>query len=103
VSEPRDKKLPRAAEEAIAEVASDAQLTPEVKEAFAAVVRRLEKRRKINLAAYLLALIIMLVGTFGGLAFMAMGPGKFRGWILVVPIALVGLVFWTFGRWAKRA
>jgi hypothetical protein len=96
-------KLPRAAEAAIAEVAADAELTPEVKEAFAQVVRRLERRRKINIAAYLLALVVMLGGMFGGLAFMAAGHGKFRGWILIVPIALVGLIFWGFGRWAKRA
>jgi len=81
----------------------DEELTPEVKAAFALIVARLEKRRKISLAAYLLALVTMVVGIVGGLWFIAAAPGTFRGWILLVPLGLVGLIFWVFGRWAKRA
>jgi hypothetical protein len=83
--------------------ADDEQLTPEVKAAFAMIVTRLEKRRKINLAAYLLALVTMIVGLVGGILFMAAAPHTFRGWIFFVPFAIIGVIFWVFGRWAKRA
>jgi hypothetical protein len=92
---PRDAKPPAPSD--------DEELTPEVKAAFALVVARLEKRRKINLAAYLLALVTMIFGLVGGLLFIAAAPGKFRGWILFVPLAIIGVIFWVFGRWAKRA
>ncbi len=82
---------------------SDEELTPEVKAAFAMVVQRLEKRRKIKLTAYLLALVVMVVGLVGSLLYMAAAPRQFRGWALFVPLALTGIIFWVFGRWEKRA
>ncbi len=93
-----------ASEPALEDIHLEGDLPPEVKEAFTLVVRRLEKRRKINLAGYLLALVVMITGLVGGLAYMGgAAKGEFRGWILVVPLALIGLIFWVFGRWAKRA
>jgi hypothetical protein len=81
----------------------DEELTPEVKAAFAMVVARLEKRRRIKLMAYGLALLVMLGGLVGALLFMAAAPTKFRGWALFLPLLCTGLIFWVFGRWEKRA
>jgi hypothetical protein len=81
----------------------DDELTPEVKQAFAMVVERIEKRRKIKLMAYLLALVVMVFGLIGALLFMAAGPGRFRGWALFLPLLATGCIFWGFGRWEKRA
>ena len=81
---------------------ADEELTPEVKAAFAMVVARLEKRRKINLTAYLLAFLVMVGGIIGSLFYIAAAPGEFRGWILLVPLGVTGLIFSIFGRWAKR-
>jgi hypothetical protein len=80
----------------------DDELTPEVKQAFALVVARLEKRRRIKLLAHLSALVVMVVGLVGALLFMAAGPGHFRGWALFVPLIVTGAIFWVFGRWEKR-
>ena len=84
-------------------VDDDEQIPLEVKEAFTRVVLRVEKRRKINLLAMLIALVVMLVGLPLGLAYMGNGrPGEFRGWILLVPLSTVGLVLWLFGKWARK-
>jgi hypothetical protein len=81
----------------------DEELTPEVKAAFAMVVERLEKRRRIKLTAYLLALVVMLGGLVGALLYMAAAPKQFRGWALFLPLLFTGFIFWIFGRWEKRA
>jgi hypothetical protein len=100
--EPRP--IPPVAQAALDALPAGAEELPEdVKLAFATVVLRLEKRRKITLAGYLLSLLTMIIGLVGGLIFIAMGPGQFRGWILFVPFAVIGVIFWFFGRWAKRA
>ena len=101
---PAPRRIPPVAQAAIDALPAGAEELPEdVKQAFAAVVLRLEKRRKITLAGYLLSLLTMIIGLVGGLVFIAMGPGQFRGWILFVPFAVIGVIFWFFGRWAKRA
>jgi hypothetical protein len=83
--------------------ADDDEIPEEVKQAFTKVVLRVERRRKINLLGTLIALVEMLVGLPLGLAYMGMGPpGEFRGWILLVPLSLVGLTLWLFGKWARR-
>ena len=82
--------------------AADEELTPEVKLAFTMVVERLEKRRRIKLVAYLLALVVMVLGLVGALLFMAAAPKQFRGWALFLPLLATGTIFWVFGRWEKR-
>jgi hypothetical protein len=68
------------------------------------VVEKLQRRRKRSLAGYLLSLVVIIVGTLLGLAYMGgAAPGEFRGWILLVPIAVVGVVLWAFGRWSRSA
>ena len=82
---------------------NDDELTPEVKAAFALVVERLAKRRRIKLVAHLLALVVMVLGLIGALLFIAAAPTKFRGWALFLPLFAAGIIFWVFGRWEKRA
>jgi uncharacterized membrane protein len=97
------KKSPAGPAAPAAPAPADEELTPEVKQAFALVVARIEKRRRIKLVAYLLALAVMVFGLVGALLFMAAGPGKFRGWALFLPLLATGCIFWIFGRWEKRA
>jgi hypothetical protein len=81
----------------------DEGITPEVREAFMQTVARIEKRRKILLWGYLLALPILIIGTLASLYYMGLAPREFRSWALLVPIAIVGAVLWGFGRWSRRA
>jgi hypothetical protein len=81
----------------------DDSITPEVREAFMKTVARIEKRRKIRLWGYFLALVVMIVGLLASLYYMGLAPHEFRGWAFLVPIAVVGLILWAFGRWSRRA
>jgi peptidoglycan/LPS O-acetylase OafA/YrhL len=101
VSKKRPAK-PAAERAAGAAPGADEELTPEVKLAFTLVVERLEKRRRIKLVAYLLALVVMVLGLVGALLFMAAAPKQFRGWALFLPLLATGTIFWVFGRWEKR-
>ena len=99
----RGSRAQEAAAAPAAAPGSDDELTPEVKLAFAMVVECIEKRRKIKLMAYLLALVVMVGGLVGSLLFMAASPKSFRGWALFLPLLATGTIFWIFGRWEKRA
>ncbi len=83
---------------------ADEGLTPEQIQLLADAIGRAEKRRKIMLAGYLVALIILLVGV--PTCFVIVGRaarGVFVGWVFFVPWSLVGVTLWSFGRWAKRS
>lgn len=80
------------------------KLTPEEAAHFAELLERSIKRRKIQLVGYLLSLVVLLVGMFFALAYYgAYGEGRFVGWVFFLPFIAVGLIFYLFGRWAKRA
>jgi peptidoglycan/LPS O-acetylase OafA/YrhL len=102
VSKKRAAKAPPGPTSPDAAPGADEELTPEVKLAFTMVVERLEKRRRIKLVAYLLALVVMVLGLVGALLYMAAAPKQFRGWALFLPLLATGTIFWVFGRWEKR-
>jgi len=75
--------------------------TKEQIEALVAAIDRVERRRKIMLGGYLVALVLLIVGQV--IAFIIVGSapeGSFLGWVFLIPFALVGAVLWAFGRWA---
>ena len=91
------------AKDAIAEALADENRTPEQRAALLRAFERLQKRRRIYLAAYLLALTIAVTGLVATLVIYGRAQrGAFVAWIFLVPMGLIGAVFWLFGRWAKR-
>lgn len=82
----------------------DVQLSPELMDAFVKAVEKAERRRKILFAGYLLALIVLIAGMIGAFWYAGSAPkGTFISWAFLVPLALVGLIFWIFGRWSRSA
>lgn len=64
-------------------------------------IERIEKKRKIMLAGYFAALILLVGGQIGAFVVYAnTPPGTFVAWIFLIPFALVGAVLWLFGKWA---
>jgi peptidoglycan/LPS O-acetylase OafA/YrhL len=67
------------------------------------VIERVERRRKIMLAGYLIALVLLVGGQVIALyVFSQARPGTFIGWIFFVPFLAVGLTLWLFG-WLSRS
>lgn len=65
-------------------------------------IERIEKKRKIMLAGYLAALLLLVGGQIGALLIYASTPpGTFVGWVFLIPFAAVGAVLWAFGKWAQ--
>jgi len=82
---------------------ADVKLTAAEMAAFVRAVGRAQKRRRILLGGYLLALAVMLVGTVAALVVYGRAPrGTFVGWVFLCPFAAVGAILWLFGRWARR-
>jgi hypothetical protein len=65
-------------------------------------IERIEKKRKIMLAGYLAALVLLVGGQIGAFVIYAnTPPGRFVGWVFLLPFALVGSALWIFGKWAS--
>jgi peptidoglycan/LPS O-acetylase OafA/YrhL len=72
-------------------------------EALISVIERVERRRRITLAGYLVALVVLLGGM--ACAFYVYGTAPrdgFWGWVFLIPFGLVGGVLLLFGRIARR-
>lgn len=68
-----------------------------------AKIEQVERKRKIMLAGYLLAAVLLIGGQVMALfVFATASSGVFVGWVFFVPFLVVGLVLWAFGRWAAR-
>ena len=79
------------------------QLSPEEAQHFVELLERSIRRRKIQLFGYLLSLVVLLAGTFFALVYYgSAGEGRFVGWVFFLPFVAVGIIFYVFGRWAKR-
>lgn len=79
------------------------QLTPEEAAMFLELIDKALKKRRIQLAGYLLS----LVGMIGGMLFAlytygSREPGEFVGWAFLVPFVLVAASLLIFGRWSRR-
>jgi hypothetical protein len=66
------------------------------------VIERVERRRKIMLAGYLVALVVLVGGQLGALYIVGTMPGRFMAWLFFIPFALVGATLWLFGRLSRR-
>jgi hypothetical protein len=100
---PSGEKLPSDDEAARILAEAIAELTPEQAAEFERLMARAAKRRRILLAGYLLSLVVLLAGALW--AFYVYGtaePGSFRAWVLLVPLAAMGLIFFVAGRLARR-
>ncbi len=88
-------------EDAVADAIS--KLTPEEAQHFVGLLEKAIRRRRIQLIGYLLGLVVLLVGMFLSLLYVGSSPdGTFVGWVFLLPILAVGLIFYGFGRWANR-
>jgi len=68
-----------------------------------AQIERVERKRKIMLAGYLIAAVLLVAGqVFAFFVFASAASGKFVGWVFFLPFLVVGVVLWAFGRWAGR-
>ena len=85
-------------------MADDPRLSQEQIDRLIAAIDRVEKKRKLMLAGYLVALAVLVVGQGAALVVFATAPpGRFVGWVFFVPFTLVGVVLWGFGRLAGRS
>ncbi len=88
---PKDEEVARAI----------AKLTPEEATYFMHQLELVQRKRKIQITGYLIAMGGWLVSMFFALAYTGMHNG-FVGWVFLVPFALVGAILYGFGRWAER-
>jgi hypothetical protein len=83
-------------------VADEPELNRDQLERLIAVIEKVERKRKIMLAGYLVALVVLIGGQVAAfLVFAATPPERFIGWIFFLPFLAVGAVIWLFGRWAS--
>ena len=80
-----------------------AQLSPEEAEHFITLIERALKRRRIQFAGYMVALVALVVSMTAALFYAGAAPrGTFVGWVFFVPFLLVGAIFYGFGKWAAK-
>jgi protein-S-isoprenylcysteine O-methyltransferase Ste14 len=77
------------------------QLSPDEAQFFLTKLEAAIKKRKIQIAGYLVAMLVWLAGMLFALVWFGTHSG-FVGWAFLLPFALVGGVLWAFGRWAER-
>jgi len=88
---PKDEEVARAI----------AKLTPEEAAYFMHQLELVQRKRKIQITGYLIAMGGWLVTMVLALAYTGMHNG-FVAWVLLVPFAFVGAILYGFGRWAER-
>jgi hypothetical protein len=111
---PAQAATPAGATEALVDSAFDAskhaalaeaieQLSPEEAAFFLERLERALRKRKLQLAGYLAAMVLWLVGMVAALIYYgSVDRGQFVGWVFLVPFAVVGVALWGFGKWAER-
>jgi hypothetical protein len=78
-----------------------AQLSPEEAAFFLAKLEGAIKKRKIQIAGYLIGLAVWVIGMWFALAFYGVSRG-FVGWVFLAPFAAFGAIIYVFGRWATK-
>jgi hypothetical protein len=80
-----------------------AELDPAQAALFIQALELTMRKRRAMLMGYLIVLVVIIVGQLAAVVvWAALGPGGFRGWVFLVPIAAAGLVLLTFGRLVRR-
>lgn len=59
------------------------------------------RKRKLQLAGYLVAMGLWLAGMLAALVVYGTASG-FVGWVFLLPFALVGVTLWVFGKWGEK-
>jgi hypothetical protein len=77
------------------------QLSPDEALFFVAKLEAALKKRKLQIAGYLAAMLAWVLGMMLALAYWGTHSG-FTGWVFLAPFAVVGAVLYGFGRWATR-
>jgi hypothetical protein len=77
------------------------KLDPEQAAYFLFKLERSLRKRKLQLAGYLVAMFVWLAGMLFALAYYGMAQG-FAGWVFLVPFALVGVILFAFGKWSEK-
>jgi hypothetical protein len=78
------------------------ELSPEEAAMFLALMDKALKKRRIQLAGYLLSLLSMIGGMLFALyTYGTREPGEFVGWAFLLPFVLVAAVLLIFGRWSR--
>ena len=77
------------------------KLTPDEANFFLLRLEGAIKKRKIQVAGYLVAMGVWVIAMVFGLAWFGTHDG-FVGWVFLLPFALVGLILYTFGKWAEK-
>ncbi len=77
------------------------KLSPEEANFFLLRLEGAIKKRKIQVAGYLTAMVVWLIAMVFGLAWFGTHDG-FVGWVFLLPFALVGVILFAFGKWADK-
>lgn len=84
------------------EKADEPKLSQEEIDKIVALLNRIEKRRKILIAGYIVAALGMILGELVAIYIVGSSPpGRFAGWVFLIPFMLTGVTLWGFGRWAN--
>jgi hypothetical protein len=65
-------------------------------------LEKMQRRRRIILAGYIVAALLLIVGQVFALYVYGTWDTPWRGVVFFVPFGSVGLALWLFGVWAKR-
>lgn len=96
----RDKKVNAIPIEEIA--AAISKLSPEEAAFFLTKLEAANRKRRVQLWGYLVALAVWTVTMIGALIYYTYSPpGEFVGWVFVVPFVSVGVLLLLFGKWAE--
>lgn len=104
--------MPQSAEDPLVAQAFDAkkhedlaraveQLSPEEAAFFVHKLEMALRKRKIQITGYLVAMVVWLVAMTLAMAYAGTHDG-FVGWVFLLPFGFVGVILYTFGRWAER-
>jgi hypothetical protein len=79
------------------------ELSNEQKEALIRAIESAQRRQRIMMLGYIIALVAMLAGMVGSFWLYTLLPeDSFRGWVFLAPLSVVGGILWLFGHLARK-